>query len=414
MKRFQPVSLAPAEAESSIRHILPILIVLCCVSSGVGMVWSVLAIYVDSLGISMSLVGIMMGAFAGARLFVNLPASLLAMRFGRRRMMLAGLALLAASSLAAFYAASPLPLFLCLLLQGTGSASFATAALIAIADRGRLDTRVRDMAGFQGAHLIGLTIGPAVGGILAAHLGYPMTFTAQGLMAVIALALLHAIGPDPARRDVAARPASSPVSEANGGTVAVRIAALAALSYAHSYVRIGVNWVLLPLVCAKWVGMDIGQVGVALMVGAIINLAILPGTARLALRLGRLRLITVASVIVVLGVGVLSQCTSVAEAWLAASLLGIGSGLAVPTLTAHVADITPPARTGAALGLMRTMLDLGMCSAPVTIGFLTDLPRFGIGGVLLLCAVLLAAANAAMLVALRRPDRRAPARGLDQ
>lgn len=395
------------DAGPPIRRILPILLVLCCVSTGVGMVWSVLAIYVDSLGISMSLVGVMMGAFAGARLFVNLPASVLAMRFGRRRMMLAGLTLLAASSFAASSAASPLPLFLCLLLQGTGSASFATAALIAVTDRGQLASRVRDMAGFQGAHLLGLTIGPAIGGLLAARLGYPMTFTAQGLMAIIALAMLHAIGPDPARQNATARLASTPVEAENGGSGMIKVAALAALSYAHSYVRIGVNWVLLPLICAKWVGMGIGQVGVALMVGAIANLAILPVTARLALGLGRIPLVTAAGVVVLLGIGVLAQCTSVAEAWLAASLLGIGSGLAVPTLTAHVADITPPDRTGAAMGLMRTMLDLGMCSAPLTIGFLTDTPGFGIGGVLLLCAVLLSASNAAMLAALRRANRRA-------
>ncbi len=405
MKRFQPLSHRAAGAESSIRRILPILLVLGCVSTGVAAVWSVLAVYVESLGAGMALVGVMMGAFAGARLFVNLPASAVAIRFGRRRTMLGGLMLLAASSLAAPMAAAPLPLFLCFLLQGTGSAAFSTAALIAVTDRGGAATRVRDMAGFQGAHLLGLTIGPAIGGTLAAHLGYQAAFMAQAVMAIIALTLVYPIGPDPARQTSPAGPArggAAPVVQ-GGGTI--RVAALAALGYVHSYVRIGVNWVLLPIICAKWIGMDIGQIGIALMVGAVVNLAILPATARLASRLGRLRLITAAGAIVVLGIGVLAHCASVAEAWLAASLLGIGSGLAVPTLTAQVADIMPPARTGAAMGLMRTMLDLGMCTAPVTIGLMTDLLHIGIGGVLLLCAALLCASNAALLAAMRRPVR---------
>jgi MFS family permease len=65
-------------------------------------------------------------------------------------------------------------------------------------------------------------------------------------------------------------------------------------------IRIGVHWVLLPIIAAKAAGLDVGQIGMALMAGALANIAILPLTAPLTRRLGH-RLVIVASSIVTIG-----------------------------------------------------------------------------------------------------------------
>ena len=67
---------------------------------GNGMVWSVLAVYGQSLGASAAVVGLMISAFGGARLITNFPAGYASEKFGRKRMMSGGCVLLAISSFA--------------------------------------------------------------------------------------------------------------------------------------------------------------------------------------------------------------------------------------------------------------------------------------------------------------------------
>src|SRR5215469_12648791 len=111
-----------------------IFLVVFLVTAGMGMVWSILALYATALGASAALVGTLIAAFGGARLVVNLPAGIASERFGRRRVMLIGLVLLALSSFAAIGLASVPPLLLCLLVQGVGCSMYVTAALSAVAD----------------------------------------------------------------------------------------------------------------------------------------------------------------------------------------------------------------------------------------------------------------------------------------
>ncbi len=101
--------------------------------------------------------------------------------------MVVGLLLVAASSFVALTVHSMTTLLACLVLQGVGSACYGTSALSAVTDRGTPQTRVRDMAAYQTATQIGLSLGPGLGGFAAALWGYGAPFACQGLMALIAL-----------------------------------------------------------------------------------------------------------------------------------------------------------------------------------------------------------------------------------
>src|SRR5882724_11458304 len=81
--------------------LLVVLVVVFLVTTGMGMVWSILALYATALGASAAMVGMLIAVFGGARLVVNLPAGIASERFGRHRIMLLGLALLALASIAA-------------------------------------------------------------------------------------------------------------------------------------------------------------------------------------------------------------------------------------------------------------------------------------------------------------------------
>ena len=129
---------ALVEAWRKLRHLLlaprqALLIVVFVVTTGMGMVWSILAVYATTLGASTAMVGLIFAMFGGSRLAVSFPAGIASERFGRRLLMLAGLLLLGLSSLVAI-AVTSIPLLVAtLLVQGVGQAVYITTAMAAIA-----------------------------------------------------------------------------------------------------------------------------------------------------------------------------------------------------------------------------------------------------------------------------------------
>src|SRR5258708_26841384 len=137
-----------------------------------GMVWSILAVYATALGASTTMVGLVFAMFGGARLAVSFPAGMASERFGRRLLMLTGLVLLGASSFIAITLTSVPLLVATLLVQGAGQAIYVTTAMAAIADLSTPERRIRDMAAFQAASTIGISIGPGIGGLPPRARGY--------------------------------------------------------------------------------------------------------------------------------------------------------------------------------------------------------------------------------------------------
>jgi MFS family permease len=152
---------------------------------GNGMVWSMLAIYGNSLGASAAVVGLMVSSYGGARLVVNFPAGYASEKFGRRRMMSLGCVLVAGASFAVLATSYIGAFFACLLVMGMASSTFVTSALAAVADLGTPGRRVQDMSFYQGANMIGTSMGPAIGGLVAGHWGLSAPFLANGTVAVI-------------------------------------------------------------------------------------------------------------------------------------------------------------------------------------------------------------------------------------
>ena len=378
---------------------IPLLVGVFFVMAGMGMVWSVLAVYAESLGASATMVGAMFACFGGIRLVVvNVPAGIVSERLGRRRMMIVGLVVLAAGSLGAGIDKGIVTLFVCLMVQGIGSSIFVTAALSAIADLGTRESRMADMAAYQAATMVGLSLGPGLGGLIAAGLGYGAPFLVQGAMALVAMVPLWRFNPPV--RDAASAALPAPHAANPGGFVA-RAIGLLVITYAVFFVRVAGNWVLLPLVAQQQFRLGIGTIGLMLTAGAIANLAALPLTTWVARKFGRLFAVIMASAGTIAALMLLSSANSVPLAWIAAVLLGASTGLAAPTLTAYAADIAPPGRLGAAMGLLRTMTDIAIVTGPVVAGFFVDNLGAGYQGGLIACAILLLVATAWFTLAVR-------------
>lgn len=363
-----------------------------CTYAGIGMVWSVITVYATALGATATVAGAMISAYSAARLFVNLPAGILSERFGRAHVMQAGVLALALGSFAALGIGSVLGLLCCLLLQGVGSAAYATAAMSAVIDGSTPETRVSDMAAYQAATATGLSIGPGLGGLVAAAWGYGAPFLMQGAMALIALAAMRRIFFDRGTR------LPTPFQPQSKGLLAL-LAGVALMTYAAFFTRVAGNWILLPLVARGSFDMGIGTIGVLLTVGAIANLAVLPLTAPAERRIGRKTMLVLSTAMLLVGLFLMATPGPEWRLWAVTVLIGAGTGLSMPVLSAYCADAAPPGRIGPAMGLMRTMMDLGAISGPILAGLCVDQLGLGPPGGIGLCGAVLLVSTVIFVVA---------------
>ncbi len=357
---------------------------------GIGMVWSILTVYATSLGASAATAGATISAFGASRLIVSVPAGMISERLGRVRVMLAGLVLVAAASFIALAVHSMVTLIACLVLQGVGSACYGTAALSAVTDRGTPTTRVRDMAAYQTATQIGLSIGPGLGGLSAAVWGYGAPFACQGVMALIAFVAVTRMPAD--------RIFHPPKEElASAGGLFLLIAGVASLSYAMFFGRVASSWILMPLIAHEQFGMGIGTIGALLTASAVANLLILRFIPILVRRFDRFTVMIGANATMLLALGLLAFTDTGLMLWPFTVFMGMGTGMTSALVSAYAADAAPPGRVGAVMGSMRMTTDLGAITGPILAGFCVDQPQLGIKGGIALCAALLILTSAIFL-----------------
>ncbi|HXV96364.1 MAG TPA: MFS transporter [Gaiellaceae bacterium] len=124
--------------------------------------------YADELDLSKSQAGLLVGAYALGALLGAIPGGIAAARFGPRRAVVAGLALMAVASVGFGFAGSASELGLARLAQGFGSAiSWAGALAWLVAGTPR--ERRGEMLGTAiGAAIFGALLGPAVGAVAEA------------------------------------------------------------------------------------------------------------------------------------------------------------------------------------------------------------------------------------------------------
>ncbi|HPP45688.1 MAG TPA: MFS transporter, partial [Methanomassiliicoccaceae archaeon] len=157
---------------------------------GMSIVSPVLPDYALSFGVPFALAGLLISGFGLARLFIDIPAGMLSERFGAKRFMLLGLAIIAVSSLIAGFAGNYAVLLAARVLEGAGSAIYTTTSLTAVSRLSPKEKRGINLSLYTSMFLIGTMIGPVVGGLAAEHFGLGAPFTVYGLFASFSFVLV--------------------------------------------------------------------------------------------------------------------------------------------------------------------------------------------------------------------------------
>ena len=159
-------------SRNQLRLLLPLGTAMALSLTGDSTMYAVLASQIDFLGISLGVVGVLLGANRMVRIPGNLLAGSFYDRAARRPLFLTGLALGIVSTLSYSLVRGFWPLLAGRVLWGIAWALINVGGYTMILDRSSIADRGRMTGLYQMAFMLGLTISPILGGALTDSLGF--------------------------------------------------------------------------------------------------------------------------------------------------------------------------------------------------------------------------------------------------
>ncbi|MCX8005017.1 MAG: MFS transporter [Burkholderiaceae bacterium] len=341
-------------------------------------------------------IGLALGIYGLTQGLLQLPFGVASDRFGRRPVIVAGLALLAAGSVIAAFATDVLWVIVGRAIQGAGAIAAAVTALVA--DVTREQHRTTAMA------IVGASIGLAFA--LALVVAPPLygAIGMQGLFlltAVLAVAAIVAVLRLPALPPPAAAPA---VVRWSAVVLDRELLRLNLGIFVLHAVQTALFVAVPPLLVAR--GLPLAQHGWLYLPLVLVAFALMLPPLRAAERRGRLRALFVGAILLLAAVqlGLAWGAPNLAALALWLLLFFVAFNILEASLPALVSRLAPPAHKGLALGVYNTTQSLGLFVGGALGGALAR--DFGL-------ATLFASAAAALLLwaavarGMREPPRRA-------
>lgn len=383
------------------RGFLAALAVALVVGLGFGLVVPIVPSFARSFGVSVFAATAIVASFPAVRLVSNLITGALSDRIGTRRSVAYGAFIVAASSAFAALAPTYAALLVARGSGGFGSALFFNALMSLVVVAVPAQLRGRAIGLLQSAFLIGIALGPSVGGALAEPLGlrWPFAIYAMACLLSGAIALLFLPRPE---GEAAAMPDRGLGALTGSGSwqavrrllgvreILVALVMMAGLRWSLS----GVRFALVPLFGTEEVGASAALIGYGLTLAAVTQLAVMWPAGKLLDGLGRKAVGWPAFALFAVATAGLGLVASPLGLLVALGVFGVATGFASPVPPAVLGDVTADGRSGLGVGLLNTAGDLGAVAGPIVSGWLADLAgfpaAFALAGALLALGAMLA------------------------
>jgi DHA1 family multidrug resistance protein-like MFS transporter len=370
---------------------------------GFGAMVPSLALYAQSFGVPASAIGLAVGVYGLARFSTAVPAGQLSDWIGRRPTLAIGGLVSALGNLWCAAAGQYPEFIVARFIAGMGAGLILTTGQVVLADISTPARRARTISIYQGTFLFAVGIGPFPGGLIAEHLGLAAPFVAYGSASLLAatvawFAVSETRPPAPgpaAAGDPTALPFATQVRLLAGKTGLLLVGLIALL---NAVVRTGGLFAIIPILGTAQLGLSVGAIGTAMMLGSLFGLAAAYPAGSVADRLGRKPVIVAATVMTGASMLLFAFAGSYA-AFVAASIVwGVASSVGGAAPAAYAADLAAPGMNAAAMSLYRMTADAGYVIGPLALGLMADV-HGPIAALLVSATLLVLAGGAFALVA---------------
>jgi MFS family permease len=321
-------------------------------------------LYAQSRGASLAIIGAMASSFLLSNFLFQYPSGWLADFWGRKRMMIGGLAAQALLAMLYLVVTDPVLFVVLRFFEGMVAASVLPAARALIADVVPEERR-GEAYGIFGAFLnAGFLLGPAIGGAFAT-IGFSSAFIGSFAFRVTALAIVLALVPMDGRIHPEARARARAVSRRALFTLPLIGAYILFLG---DNLYLGFDLTLLPLWMKNHLGASVALIGLAYAVWALPNMLCSPIGGRLADRMRRSGLIFVFGLAQVPMYVAYGSFTAIGIIFAVIVLHGVVYALMQPSIDASLAAASPPDARARVQSLYSA---IGVASAFVSANVLT-------------------------------------------
>ncbi|MEG3071519.1 MAG: MFS transporter [Candidatus Syntrophopropionicum ammoniitolerans] len=155
-----------------------------------GIIVPVLPIYSEGLGFSSFQLGVIFSVYSVALLLLSIPIGIISDRYGKKRVMVAGMSGLAIATICFAFSTTFITLLTTRLLQGVAAAVTWVVGPALVADMYPPRERGGKMGLAMAGNNFGFLIGPAVGGFLYDWGGYRPPFFTAAVIVVLVLAAI--------------------------------------------------------------------------------------------------------------------------------------------------------------------------------------------------------------------------------
>lgn len=352
----------------------------------------VLPLYLTDEGVSVALIGVILGAAGIGAGLGGLPTGALIARFGETRVMLGALSAVGASTALLGVTNTAIALIVLRTIFGAGISGMRLSSQTWVTRRVEDGMRGRALALVGGSTRFGLFVGPLIGGVLVDLVGFPTTFLLSGAVTSVGLLALIRSAADSAQIragfDAPTRRRSTFGSLRRHRRLLARTAVVPLLVVT---VREGRQTVM-PLI-GEDLDLSATAVGALVAISAGADLLLVPVSGILMDRFGRLWGMVPAFSLAALGLMSLGFAwfgDSLVGVVLAGVLIGVGNGMSSGSLLTLGSDIAPADATSEFLAGFAAIGDLGRVFGPIVVGFVAA--SFSLGAAAITLALIAAVA----------------------
>ncbi len=333
---------------------------------GQGILLTTLPLYAADFTSSYGVISLIVGAAALGTLVMDVPAGAILGRLGLKSTMIGGTLLVVAGTLPLAFVHSVEAVLALRIIAGIGTAFWGLSRHALIASATPVEQRGKVLSTYGGIGRIGVLLGPAAGGFIAAAVGVRASFAVSGAMAALALllAVRYVQSSDMLGRRV---PGRWGIVRTTIKTYARDLSAAGAAQTFGQMIRAG-RLLIIPLYASQELNLGPAQIGLVMTASSVLDVAMFVPAGILMDRFGRKTASVPSFAVMAIGTAMIPLSSSFITLMIVGLVIGAGNGLGSGAMMTLGADLAPKGATGEFLGIWRLIGDLGSFLGPIVVG----------------------------------------------